>query len=100
MDFRMIPGALERLERSAETREVIEEAAKVVRDRARQNARPIAPDRVDGIVAESGQDEKGVYADVGYDKTHPGFVLWWHEVGTSQHPASPHLRPALNRRID
>jgi hypothetical protein len=36
---------------------------------------------------------------VGYDKRNPGFVLWWHEVGTSKIPPSPHLRPAAARKV-
>lgn len=65
-----------------------------VRDRARQKASVIS-DKTDAIVSVPGEDVTSVYADIGYDKHHPGFFLWWWEVGTVNHRAIPHLRPAL-----
>lgn len=95
-EFRMTTRALRELERAAETRALAERAAEGVRDRARRNARPISRDLSEAIVStEAGEDAEGVFADVGYDRNAPGFVLWWHEVGTKHYPATPHLRPAL-----
>lgn len=79
---------------------VLRQVGNAVRDQARRNV----PDNLKGhresepekaIVAKVGMDELGAYVDVGYDKDHPGFYLWWAEVGTSDQPAQPHLRPAL-----
>lgn len=87
------------LERSEDVQAVVELAAERVRDKARQNARPITSD-TDAIASTpASQDAEGVYADVGYDKRHPGFVLWFHEVGTFKIPANPHLRPAAASKV-
>lgn len=95
-DFVITTRALRELERSAEMHQLADKVAKEVRDRARRNARVISPRLSDAIIAApSEEDSDGVYADVGYDKNAPGFVLWWHEVGTKNYPATPHLRPAL-----
>lgn len=67
---------------------------RVVRDRARSGARAIS-DKSDAIIYEVGVDGAGVHVDVGYAKHHPGFYLWWWEVGTQNHAPRPHLRPAL-----
>lgn len=96
-DFRLRPGALDSFMRTSEPRRRIGEIGLRVRDRARVNATPISHN-ADAIIAVPGEDAQGVFVDVGYDKTHPGFVLWWHEVGTRNHPARPHLRPALSPR--
>ena len=81
------------------TEGLLEEAADIVRDQARANARSISRD-TDAIVSTPvDHDSEGPFTDVGYDKTNPGFVLWWHEVGTSQFPPSPHLRPAAARKV-
>ena len=69
--------------------------AKQVRDEARRNARSISPALAQAIEVEVGIDALGTFADIGYVKAAPGFVLWWHEVGTQKYPATPHLRPAL-----
>lgn len=77
---------------------VLVAAATQVRDAARENARGIKAGQAgrDGAIAyELGEDSEGAYADVGYMKHHPGFVLWWAEVGTRNQPAQPHLRPAV-----
>lgn len=91
--------ALERMvHQSAAGRAVLTAAATRVRDDARSNARGInagQKGRDDAIRYELGDDAEGVYADVGYAKHHPGFVLWWAEVGTRNQPAQPHLRPAV-----
>lgn len=100
ISLRLNARAIRDLERSPEAAEVVELAAERIRDKARTNARSIAPERTDGIVATpADEDATGVYADVGYDKTLPGFVLWWHEVGTRDYPARPHLRPAAGQRV-
>ena len=79
--------------------DLLEEAGEKVRDQARSNARAISND-TDAIVStEVESDHEGHYVDVGYDKNNPGFVLWWHEVGTSQFPPRPHLRPAAARKV-
>jgi hypothetical protein len=79
--------------------DLLVEAGEKVRDGARANARSISPD-TDAIVStDVDADTESHYVDVGYDKTNPGFVLWWHEVGTSQFPPSPHLRPAAARKV-
>jgi hypothetical protein len=71
-----------------------------VRDEARRNVDPSlegkrAPDAANAIVAIPGEDGTSPYVDVGYDKHHPGFYLWWHEVGTEDNAPRPHLRPAV-----
>lgn len=69
-----------------------------VRDEARRNAGAIS-DKTDAIVSEMGADAGGIFTDVGYAKHHPGFFLWWWEVGTQYHAPRPHLRPALRPRL-
>jgi len=78
----------------------IQKVGNVARDEARANvpaglggSREIEPEKA--IIAVTGEDATSVYVDVGYDKDHPGFYLWWWEVGTRYHAASPHLRPAI-----
>lgn len=66
-----------------------------VRDRARDNARAVSDRLADALWSEPGRDTDGAFVDVGYNRTRPGWVLWFHEVGTIRHPATPHLRPAL-----
>jgi len=79
--------------------DLLEEAGEKVRDIARSNAASISRD-TDAIVStEIDEDDEGRFVDVGYEKTNPGFVLWWHEVGTSQYPPTPHLRPAAARKV-
>lgn len=95
-DLRFYPGAIDSLERTSEAEDVLGDAAKVIRDRARVSAGAVSSARArHGIAAESGRDEQGAYADVGYDKTDYGFVLWWHEVGTRYYSPTPHLRSAV-----
>jgi len=79
--------------------DLLDEVATKVRDRARQSAKAIDPDDVEAIATDHGRDSEGNWADVGYDKHHPGFPLWWHEVGTSKFPPTPHLRPAAAEKI-
>lgn len=101
-DFRvrLDPKAIKSLEYTPAGAVLVGMVARRVRDKARENARPIAPDRVEAIVSTGAQrDADGVYADIGYDKSHPGFVLWWHEFGTRLFPARPHLRPAAASRV-
>ena len=79
---------------------VMGRVGRAVRDEARRNVSPelkgnreAHPERA--IVSVTGADTRGPYVDIGYDKKHPGFYLWWWEVGTQDHAAKPHLRPAL-----
>jgi hypothetical protein len=96
-DFSFRHGWERELEHEAD--ELLVEAGEKVRDGARANAREISND-TDAIVSTGvSTDSEGPYVDVGYDKNNPGFVLWWHEVGTSQFPPSPHLRPAAARKV-
>ena len=77
---------------------ILTAAATKIRDDARSNARSIKAGQEgrDGAIQyEVGEDGEGAYADVGYAKHHPGFVLWFAEVGTRNQPAQPHLRPAV-----
>lgn len=94
-DFRMIPGAVETyVNSSAEARAYMGWVGRQVRDEARGNARSISQ-KTDAIVSQVGSDTYGIYADIGYSRHHPGFFLWWYEVGTVRHGPRPHLRPAL-----
>lgn len=87
--------ALDELVRRGDVRDEVARVGLQVRNRARRNASGISRSLSEAIEVETGTDEKGAYADVGYLKSAPGFVLWWHEVGTVNYPATPHLRPAL-----
>jgi hypothetical protein len=96
-DFHFRHGWERDLESEAD--DLLVEAGEKVRDGARANARSISRD-TDAIVStDVGSDAESHYVDVGYDKNNPGFILWWHEVGTSQIPPSPHLRPAAARKV-
>ncbi len=88
--------AVERYLRSSETQDFIARLGIVVRDRARVNAQQITS-KTDALISKPGMDGEGVFVDVGYNKDHPGFFLWWHEVGTVRHAPTPHLRPALTQ---
>ena len=74
---------------------LFEAAGKRIRDQARKNAASISASRSDAIDTDLSRDAKGLYVDVGYNKYHPGFVLWWAEVGSVHQSPSPHLRPAV-----
>jgi hypothetical protein len=78
-----------------ESHKFFKRTADSVRDDARKGARRISPSKADAIVSNVGVDSEGIYADVGYARHHPGFFLWWWEVGTRRHGAVPHLRPAI-----
>ena len=98
MSFDLDRRALERMLNGPEGKAVLTKAATQVRDDARANARGITAGqngRDQAIWYELGEDDEGAYADVGYNKHHPGFVLWWAEVGSKNQPAQPHLRPAV-----
>jgi hypothetical protein len=96
-DFSFRHGWERELENQAD--DLLVEAGEKVRDGARANAGSISRD-TDAIVStEVENDSEGPYVDVGYDKNNPGFVLWWHEVGTSKFPPHPHLRPAAARKV-
>lgn len=92
------PAAIDRL--AAQTAHVIDKAAAAVAAQARANVAGHYPGshRANAIVAVTGQsDEQGPYADVGYARNHPGFVLFWSEVGTANMSPRPHLRQALTQ---
>lgn len=82
----------------AEGQALLKRTADVIRDRARATASTFS-ENSDAIETETGVDGDGAYADVGYLKNHPGFHLWWQEVGTVDQPPRPHLRAAV-RPID
>lgn len=94
-DFNLDRRALAALVDGANGQRVLKQAADDIRDRARVNAAAIQPGHEAAIVTEVGVDREGAFADVGYDKRHPGFVLWWAEVGTRTQSPQPHLRPAI-----
>jgi hypothetical protein len=77
---------------------IVQRVAREMRDEARVPASEITS-KTGAIEVESGADEQGVYADLGYLRNHPGFFLWWHEVGTQRHPPTPHLRPTVRPRL-
>lgn len=99
MDVEWRRGALDEIGRSTEMAVFLTRVAENVAEQARRNARGHFPgtDRVQGIDTDFGVDEVSAYANVGYAKTHPGFVLWWSEVGTQKMSPRPHLRAALNQ---
>ena len=74
---------------------LFEAAGKRIRDQARSNAGSISATRANAIDTDLDRDSEGLYIDVGYNKHHPGFVLWWAEVGSRHQSPSPHLRPAV-----
>lgn len=99
MDIRFRRGALDDVVASRRGLDGLNEAAEGVQDRARRAARAVSSDLVDAIVATPAEvGPTGPEAKIGYDKSKPGFVLWWHEVGNRNHPATPHLRPAIRGR--
>jgi len=94
-DFQLIPGAVEAfLASSPEALAAMEDVGIKIRDTARQNASAISR-KSDALISRTGTDTDGLYVDVGYAKKHPGFFLWWFEVGTVRQAARPHLRPAV-----
>ena len=110
MSFTFDRRAFERLVNGPAGKAILTAAATKIRDDARSNARSIGSGAVkrdssgkfvagsrltNAIQYEVGEDGEGAYADVGYAKHHPGFVLWFAEVGTRNQPAQPHLRPAV-----
>lgn len=92
-------AALDELLHSQAIADMLDHAGRAVRDQARRNAASYYPAsrRILAIVSRSGDDGQSAYADVGYDKDHPGFVLFFSEVGTLRTPPRPHLRPALDQ---
>jgi len=78
---------------------LLEEVGEIVRDKARQNVGSFSRDEEAIVSTKVERDSEGPYVDVGYDRHHPGFVLWWHEVGTSVFPPRPHLRPAASMKV-
>lgn len=90
--------ALSELETGSAMRDMLHRAGNAVRDQARANVKSYYPStmRYKAIWTESGVDAKSAYADVGYDRSQPGFVLFYSEVGTSLMSPRPHLRAALD----
>lgn len=90
-------AAIAELESRPEVRDYLGKIADKVRDDARANARSYYPAsrRVQAIISRTGTDAQGAYADVGYDATQSGFVLWFSEVGTVKMSPRPHLRAAV-----
>lgn len=79
---------------------VVRRVAREMRDEARDAASGIAGrSETHAIAVEDGVDAEGPYSDLGYRKDHPGFFLWWWEVGTKNHPPTPHLRPTMRPRL-
>lgn len=93
------PGALSELAHSPELGEFVHKAARAVAKEAKANVVGHYPStrRAKAIDTDSGMDAQSAYADVGYTASHPGFVLWWSEVGTQDMSPRPHLRAALNQ---
>lgn len=93
------PGALDEIAKSTEMAVFVTRAAEQVAIQARANVKAHYPDteRTPGIDTDFGIDDVSAFADVGYARTHPGFVLWWSEVGTQQMSPRPHLRAALTQ---
>ncbi len=96
IDIQLDRAALENMARGPIMEQVLRVYGDQVRDRARANAVGISQRLADAIwTDEPDVDAEGAFVDVGYNKTRPGWVLWFHEVGTTKFPARPHLRPAL-----
>ena len=93
------PGALDELAASPEVEQALAQAGELVKQRARMIVRTAYPwsQRYGAINTEDGQDRESTFVDVGYTRSHYGFVLWWSEVGTTNTPARPHLRAALQQ---
>jgi hypothetical protein len=83
---------------SDESRRFFNKLGRDIRDEARTGARVISS-KVDAIVSQVENDADGIYLDVGYKRHHPGFFLWFYEVGTVRDAPRPHLRPALRPRL-
>jgi hypothetical protein len=97
-DFELDRAALARLFKSDTA--WLKDVGIKVRDLARANVPEDlkgnrAPNAEQAIVSVVGGDEQGPFVDVGYSRHHPGFYLWWYEVGTPDAAPRPHLRPAL-----
>lgn len=92
-------AALAELESSEAMQNMLHKAGNAVRDQARANVKSYYPStrREKAIWTDSGVDAKSAYADVGYDRTQPGWVLFYSEVGTSLMSPRPHLRAALDQ---
>lgn len=90
------------IDTSPESHRFFKQLGDDIRDEARDGAKAVTTGvtasgdpKVNAIVSQVGSDSDGIYVDVGYARHHPGFFLWWWEVGTVHHAAVPHLRPAL-----
>lgn len=92
-------GALEELASSDAMRNMLHKAGNAVRDTARANVQSHYPgtQRARAIWTESGTDAESAYADVGYRRSSPGWVLFYSEIGTSLMSPRPHLRAALDQ---
>lgn len=110
MRFQFNEAALAEIADSASMADMLDDAGRKVRGKARANARAIYPGHGNGeavgkaktpiergIISSPGRDSEGRYVDVGYHHGHAGFVLFFTEVGTSQMSPRPHLRPAVDQ---
>lgn len=92
-------AALKALETSEAMQSMLHRAGNAVRDQARANVQGHYPGtrRDRAIYTESDTDAQSAFANVGYDKTRPGWVLFYSEVGTLHMSPRPHLRRALDQ---
>lgn len=99
MSVELNQSAIAALGRSASMSALLDNVAERVATQARRNVTGHFPGtaRAEGIAVVSGVDQVSAHADVGYLRNHPGFVLWWSEVGTRKMSPRPHLRVALQQ---
>lgn len=97
------PAAIQALASSPAVARAVEDAGDRVAQQARRNVVQAyggkqSVQRYSGAIrTESGTDDGAAFTDVGYAKSHAGFVLWWSEVGTELMSAAPHLRLAVEQ---
>lgn len=98
MDFDFRAAALDEIANSAAVKALVGKAAVGIRNDARDRVRGYYGEtaRANALEVEAGIDAEGIYADVGYLKRHPGFVLFFSEVGTVKMSPRPHLVPAMS----
>lgn len=99
VDVTIERAAIALIEASPELARLLASAADSIAAQARRNAAAHYPSSPlpAAISTTSGTDTTGPYADVGYTRSHPGFVLWWSEVGTRKMSPRPHLRAAVKQ---
>ena len=91
------PAAVDRLAAGPDVAAFLDDVGAVKADQARE----LAPKRTGrgaaSIDHEVGVDEDGAYARVGYRPE--GWYMAFNELGTSDTPVQPHLRPALDEPL-